>query len=159
MTRAQPPTDDELAALAVVAYRVAFRLTGVRADAEDVAQEAVARAVVRWGSVAGYAEAWVARVASNLALGLLRRRARRPIESPSHAPDPFLDDRLDLASALRRLPRRQREVVVLRYLADLSERQVADRLGCSTGAVKTHASRGLASLRVHLDVATLGGPE
>jgi RNA polymerase sigma factor (sigma-70 family) len=48
---------------------------------------------------------------------------------------------------LRRLPARQREVVVLRYVADVSEEDVASSLGISAGAVKAHASRGLARLR------------
>ena len=48
--------------------------------------------------------------------------------------------------AIRRLPKRQRTVVVLRYFEDLSERQVADVLGCSVGTVKSQASRALAKL-------------
>ena len=51
---------------------------------------------------------------------------------------------------LRSLSRRQREVVALRYLADLPEADVARALGCSVGTVKQHASRGLAALRVAL---------
>ena len=49
--------------------------------------------------------------------------------------------------ALGRLPRRQREVLTLRYYADLSEAQIADALGISAGSVKAHASRGLTALR------------
>ena len=52
-----------------------------------------------------------------------------------------------LVAALGRLPRRQREVLTLRYYADLSEAQIADALGISAGAVKAHAHRGLAALR------------
>ena len=52
-------------------------------------------------------------------------------------------------TALRKLPRRQREVVVLRYLADFSEADVAVALGCSVGTVKSQASRGLSALRNH----------
>jgi RNA polymerase sigma factor (sigma-70 family) len=66
-------------------------------------------------------------------------------------------ERMDLTRALRRLPRRQRQVVVLRYLADWSEIDVAGELGCSTGAVKSHASRGLAALRRHLAVHGVEG--
>jgi RNA polymerase sigma factor (sigma-70 family) len=57
---------------------------------------------------------------------------------------------VDLVRALRALPRRQREVVALRYLADRPEAEVADLLGCSAGAVKQHAHRGLAALRARL---------
>ena len=59
-------------------------------------------------------------------------------------------DRMELVAHLARLPRRQREVVVLRYLADLPEATVAAALGCSTGTVKQHASRGLCALRIGL---------
>ena len=57
-------------------------------------------------------------------------------------------------AALRRLPRRQREVVTLRYLADVPEAEVARLLGISAGSVKTHASRGLAALRLGLEELT-----
>jgi RNA polymerase sigma-70 factor (sigma-E family) len=53
--------------------------------------------------------------------------------------------------ALRRLPERQREVLVLRYYADLSEADIADTIGISRGAVKSHASRGMAALRTTLE--------
>lgn len=66
-------------------------------------------------------------------------------------PSGGLVTRLDLVEGLRRLPRRQREVVALRYLADVSEAETARLLGCSTGTVKTHAHRGLAALRLGLE--------
>lgn len=150
---------DAFADLAVVAHRVAYRLLGDRAEAEEVAQEALVRAYLRWRRVAPYAEAWVARVAANLALDRHRRRARQrrhdvqvTTAARSHAPDVAsgLVDRLDLVEGLRRLPRRQREVVALRYLADVSESETARLLGCTTGTVKTHAHRGLAALRLGL---------
>jgi RNA polymerase sigma-70 factor (sigma-E family) len=132
-----------------LAYRVAYRILGDRGDAEDVAQEALARAAVRWARLADRPEGWVSRVASNLAIDRIRRRRRtppRPI-GPFGAVDPHIGERGDLVTALRRLPRRQREVVVLRFLADMSEAQVAREIGCSVGAVKSHSSRGLAALR------------
>jgi RNA polymerase sigma factor (sigma-70 family) len=134
------------------AYRVAYRLLGQRADAEDIAQESLARAYVRWPKVEDYAEAWVSRVSVNLALDALRRSQRKARfyhrEALEH--DPRADERLDLGRALMKLPRRQREVVTLRYLADFSEASVAAELRCSPGAVKQHASRGLAALRREL---------
>jgi RNA polymerase sigma-70 factor (sigma-E family) len=60
-------------------------------------------------------------------------------------------ERAEVLAALRRLPRRQRETLVLRYYGDLSEIQIADTLGISQGAVKSHASRGLAALRTVLE--------
>jgi DNA-directed RNA polymerase specialized sigma24 family protein len=91
-------------------------------------------------------------VASNLAIDRYRRRKRAapPLTGPVGIVDPHLGERGDLVVALRRLPRRQREAVVLRYLADLSEVQVALEMGCSVGAVKSHGARGLTSLRRHL---------
>ena len=94
-------------------------------------------------------------MASNLAVDRYRRRARQPrvLSGPIGVVDDRIGERADLVAALRSLSRRQREVVVLRYLADLSESDVAEALGCSVGSVKTHASRGLAALR-----QLLGGP-
>ena len=60
-------------------------------------------------------------------------------------------EREDVIRALHRLPRRQREVLVLRYYVDLSEAQIADAIGISRGAVKSHASRGMAALRLSLE--------
>jgi RNA polymerase sigma-70 factor (sigma-E family) len=56
-------------------------------------------------------------------------------------------ERTHVMAALRGLPLRQREVLVLRYYADMSEAQIADTMGISPGAVKSHASRGIAALR------------
>jgi RNA polymerase sigma factor (sigma-70 family) len=147
--------EDRVPGLFDIAYRVAFRLSGDREMSEDIAQEIGARALVRWSRVEGYAEAWVARSAGNLALGQLRRRTRhRP--GPSTAPE-MTPDRLDVVQALRALPRRQREVVILRFVADLSEQQVADRLGCSVGAVKQHTHRAMAALRASSNLTLLEG--
>jgi RNA polymerase sigma-70 factor (sigma-E family) len=135
-----------------LAYRVAFRILGDRPEAEDVAQETLARAVLRWSKLEARPEGWVSRVASNLAVDHYRRRARgrRALSGPIGVVDDRMGERADLVAALRSLPRRQREVVVLRYLADFSEADVAAALGCSAGTVKTHASRGLAALRQRL---------
>ena len=140
--------DERFRVLYGSAYRVGYRILGDRADAEDVAQETLARAFLAWRRVAEHADPWVARVAANLAIDKWRRRARAPKPDAAEATvDPNVAERLDLVRALRALPRRQREVVVLRYVADQSEETVADALGCSVGSVKTHASRGLAALR------------
>ncbi len=64
-------------------------------------------------------------------------------------PDP---ERLDLYRALDALPRRQRDVLVLRHLADMSEAAVAEALGCSIGTVKSNASRARAALRAVLTI-------
>jgi RNA polymerase sigma-70 factor (sigma-E family) len=132
-----------------LAYRVAFRILGDRGDSEDVAQETLARAMIRWEQLQERPEGWITRVAVNLAIDRTRRRKRHLVSpaTPIGIVDPHIGERGDLVSALRRLSRRQREVVVLRYLGDMSEAQVAAELGCSVGAVKSHGSRGLATLR------------
>jgi RNA polymerase sigma-70 factor (sigma-E family) len=131
------------------AYRVAYRLTRSREDADDCAQEACARAYTDWKKLSrrGDVTPWVVRVSGNLAIDRWRKTKRsRGLTSSPDAPAAAAD-RVDLAHALDGLPRRQRDVVVLRYIADLSEATVASTLGCSVGTVKTHASRGLAALR------------
>ena len=146
--------------LYVRAYGVAYQLLGRRSESEDVAQETLARAFVRWRRIRSYAEAWVVRVAGNLAIDAWRRRQR--IESDADAesraessPGPD-GQRVDLHRALETLSRRQREVIVLRFLADLPEAAVAKALGCSVGSVKQHASRGLATLRASMTVDDAG---
>lgn len=145
--------DAMFAELHRAAYRVAFQLLGDRTEAEDVASEALARTYVRWRTVEQYAAAWASRVAANLAIDRIRRAKHlSKHEVPDHpgSGDAFAADRLDLQNALRALPRRQRDVVTLRYVADQSEDSVAAALGISVGSVKTHASRGLAALRARL---------
>ena len=56
-----------------------------------------------------------------------------------------------MLDALRTLPERQREVLALRYFLDLTEADIASTLGISRGAVKTHASRGVAALRTLME--------
>jgi len=134
-----------------LAYRVAYRLLGERSVAEDIAAETLARAYSRWSSVADHAEPWVVKVATNLTLDVGRHRAKeagRRVHIERVAPDPQIETRLDLQRALAALPRRQREVVALRFLGDFSEQATADALGIDVGTVKSHASRGLSRLRV-----------
>ena len=154
--------EDRFGDLAALSYRVAYRLTGDRETSEDLCQEALARAYRSWRRVAAYDEAWVARVTTNLVIGRWRKDRRlvvgtagdrgRPdapaLRVVANGVDPSV--RLELVAALRALPKRQREVVALRYLADLPEAAVAAALGCSAGAVKQHAHRGLAALRARL---------
>lgn len=136
--------------LRLAAYRAAFRLLGDREIAEDVAAETLTRGYARWPEVSDHALPWVIRVASNLALDHGRRRAResdRKVLIDRATPDPQLEERLDLQRALASLPRRQREVVVLRFLGDFSEQATASALGIDPGTVKSHTSRALARLR------------
>lgn len=119
-------------------------MLGDREQAEDIAQEAFARALVRWPKIARYdlPEAWVRRVALRLTIDASRRRRRASLAAALLAgrrregkPDPLASTALTLA--LMRLPLHQRQVVVLHYLADLPVHEIARDCGISDGAVRT----------------------
>jgi RNA polymerase sigma factor (sigma-70 family) len=148
--------EDRFDELWAVAYRVAYRVLGHNEEAEDVAQETLIRVGLRWPKVVAYAPAFTARVAGQRAIDVWRRRANAPgTEAPGSLGDiaSTIAERDELVHALRQLPTRQREVVILRYLADLSERDTALALGCTPGTVKQHATRGLGALRLGLPIA------
>ena len=141
------------------ARTVAHRILGDAAEAEDAAAEAFARALVSWRRVADlpYLDAWVLRVTANVAVDAVRRRKALPVAAiadtaASAGPDDVTVLRMALVAALAALPRRQREVIALRYLVGLSEEEIAASLGVSSGSVKRHAHRGMASLRRRLGV-------
>jgi RNA polymerase sigma-70 factor (ECF subfamily) len=122
-------------------------------DARDITQETFARAWQRWSSVSACdsPEAWVRRVATNLAVSRWRRArtarllAGRGDATANHVPE-ISTDTLALVAGLRTLPQRQRTVLVLYYLADLPVEQIAADPGCPAGSVKAWLSRGRAAL-------------
>lgn len=135
--------------------RTAVLLVGDRGHAEDLLQTALLRLAARWRS-AHDPEAYVRRVLVNLARDRWRRAARRvPEQALEHATDvstgrdpaDTVVDRDALRRALADLPRRQREVIVLRFFADLSVADTAQALRTSEGTVKAHTSRAVARLR------------
>lgn len=142
--------EDVFQELFVEAYEVATRILGNSGEAEDVAAETMARALERWRRVGAMrsTSGWVVRVSANLAIDVVRRRrfVERGSVDKSDRPDDA-DSRMAVREALRGLPRRQRDVLALRYLADLSEAEIAEVLGISAGSVKRHASRALEHLR------------
>lgn len=131
------------------AIAAAQRVSGDRGSAEDAAVAALAKAHRRWTRLShqSWREAWVLRVAVNEAIDTLPRRLVLPVvlDTQDHSDEVVL--RLTLRSALRSLPRRQQEVIALRYLVGLSEVEVARTLDISHGSVKTHLRRGLSVLR------------
>jgi RNA polymerase sigma factor (sigma-70 family) len=141
--------DEVFRDLFAIAYRVAYRSTGSAAESEEIAQETLTRALSRWSRVHEYAPAWVATVAIRLAIDASRRASRHPALVDSDRPSTVEDHerRMDLYDALRKLPKRQREALACRYLADLSDDETARLLQISTGSVKQHAARGLDALR------------
>lgn len=133
-----------------LAASLAYRIVGDRESAEDVAAEACARALARWGQVGRLAhrEAWIMRVTSNLALDAIKRKpAPSQLTVVASEVGDTVGLRLAVVVALRALPRRQREVILLRYLLDLPDRDIADALDIKEGTVRTHARRGLGALR------------
>jgi RNA polymerase sigma-70 factor (ECF subfamily) len=147
--------DEFFRAVYPAVYQAALRIVGDRGDAEDAAIEVLTRAFVRWPTLRSlpHRDAWVMRVVINEALSQLRRRRRTaPLGRQEEAlgTDDAAANRVTLVAALGLLPRRQREVIGLRYLADMSEADTADALGISTGTVKSHLHRATQSLRVSL---------
>lgn len=138
--------------LFLVAFRAAHRILGHREAAEDAAADALTAAHLHWPRIATlpHRDAWVVRVATNRALDIARRG---PEPLPAADPVRFEDGmatRLSVVRALRELPRRQREVVVLRMLVGLPVEDVAAVLGIGTGSVRTHLGRGMDRLRARL---------
>jgi RNA polymerase sigma-70 factor (ECF subfamily) len=126
-------------------------LTGSRQVAEDVVQEAFVRAYARWSHVVrcDQPDAWVRKVAVNLARSRWRHLRVRDRALPKLAPGPTtadLDEHADLAAALGTLPRGQRAALVLHHVAGLPVVEVADVLDTREGTVKSWLSRGRASL-------------
>ena len=129
--------------------------------AEEVAQDAFVALHRRWDSVRepDKALAYLRRSVVNGCRSAHRRRA----VAERHVPDPVrevdsaeasvvaAERRTEVLAALAALPRRQREVLVLRHWLDLSEADIAATLRISAGSVKTHSSRGLAALRTTLE--------
>ena len=139
--------------------RLATLLLRDRSRAEEIAQDALIAVHQRWDRIddPDRALVYVRRTVVNRSRSALRHRAvverhlthqRRPEHAPP-ADRPVLADvrRCLVLDALEELPRRQREVLALRYYLDLSEAAIAETLGISRGAVKSHASRGSAALR------------
>lgn len=149
--------------------RSAYLLTGDRAHAEDLLQTTLVRTARRWQTARAAPDAYAHRVLVNLLRDRHRRMGRRVTELPLAARDERLGaardhsdavvDRDAIIGAVKLLAPRQREVVVLRFYADLSVADTAAAIGASEGAVKTHTSRALARLReVLADARPTPGP-
>ena len=141
-------------------FRTTYAVAGDRQRTEDALQTAFAQAWSRWSRVSGTDDpvAYVRRMAVNAALARHRSAASRrevslPVVPETPAPDERVVDRDATGLAVRGLPPRQRAVVVLRYYEGLSEREIADVLGCRPGTVKSQASAALATLRAALGEA------
>jgi RNA polymerase sigma-70 factor (ECF subfamily) len=135
--------------------RHAYALTGNISDAQDITQEAFARAWQRWDKVRNLdsPEAWVRRVATNLATSRFRRDRTARVAAWQLVAGPVPEvspDTVALVAALKTLPERHRVVLVLHYLADQPVDQIAAELRCPVGSVKAWLSRGRAALTLLL---------
>ena len=141
--------------------RLSVLLVRDEATAEEVVQDSFVAMHGRWHTLEEphKALAYLRQTVVNRSRSVLRHqgvRARHPEEPPGDAPAADAatlarERRRTVLDALQRLSERQREVLVLRYYLDLDEAAIAEHLGISRGAVKSHASRGAAALRVLLE--------
>jgi RNA polymerase sigma-70 factor (sigma-E family) len=134
--------------------RLAVGLVGNEHDAADLVQDCLARMGLRWGNGSTISNPHAYARATLVNLNVSRvRRLRRELLVRTVPDRPGLDlagaGGLDawLEQALRRLPRRQRAAVCLAYLEDMPVSEIADALGCSVSAAKTHLARGRSALR------------
>ena len=149
---------DFVAARSAALLRVAYLVCGDLNLAEDLLQTTLTRTYLAWRRLDGIdsLEAYSRRVLLNTATSWWRRRWRgeRPTGDLPERPVSDQSDRVVERDAVWRLlcelPGRQRAVIVLRYYEDLSEAEIARELGLSVGTVKSHASRGLATLRARM---------
>lgn len=142
--------------------RTAFLLTRDAAFAEDLLQTALARSWSAWARIDDDPEPYVRRVLVNTYTSWWRRKWRGEVptdvlpereagsasSTAAASSGTSIEDRVVLWQALGRLTRKQRAVVVLRYLEDLTETETARILGVSLGTVKSQTSKALAALRV-----------
>jgi len=134
--------------------RVAIALTDTRQAAEDLLQAALERVLASPLRAVADTEGYLRRTMYNLAADGWRRRGRWRqrlplLQAAAHSVDDeaVVDLRDALARLLVQLPPRQRAVVVLRYWEQRTEAETAELLGCTTGTVKSNASKGLRKLR------------
>jgi RNA polymerase sigma-70 factor (sigma-E family) len=135
--------------------RAAYLLTGDRADAEDLLQNALLRVFRRWQTITGPPTGYAFAVLVNLSSDHRRWLRRRPRTvaneetAPPASADPVgqLLDRAEVVQAARCLPRTQQAVIACRYLLDLSVGETAAALDLPEGTVKSYTSRALRKMR------------
>ena len=157
--RARPGAEAAVAGLFAARYPELVRLAGLLGadDPEDIAQEAFARLLRRYGSLRdagaalGYVRATVCNLTRNRRRHLRAARLRTPAERPADVESSeqavlLREEQREVIAALGALPARRREAIVLRYWLGLTEAEIAAAMGVSAGTVKSQVSRGLAAL-------------
>lgn len=150
---AAPTFEAYVAARGRALWRSAWLLTGDEHRAEDLVQTALVKCWRRWDKIAadGSVDGYVRRALITTYTDWRRRKwngeTSTTVMPESWATEPDLALRRDVLTALSRLPKGQRAVVVLRYYDDLTEAQAAAALGVSVGTVKSQTARALATLR------------
>jgi RNA polymerase sigma-70 factor (sigma-E family) len=142
--------------------RIAYLISGDHHRAEELFQATLERTYRAWGRARdGDPFVYARRILANLKVDTWRRTRREVLRAQEDFPTGSVGDRTaevavrdELVRALLLLPVKQRRVVVLRHLLDLSEAEVADELGMPRGTVKSNASRGLSRLRAELTTTT-----
>ncbi|MBV9379430.1 MAG: SigE family RNA polymerase sigma factor [Streptosporangiaceae bacterium] len=144
--------------------RLAVLLVHDVQTAEEVVQDAFVAMHTGWRRLRDTEKAlsYLRQAVVNKSRSVLRHRTVIDKNAPKPAPDEpsaeqgaiALLERSAVVAALRGLPDRQREAIVLRYYADLSEAQIAAAMGISRGAVKSHTARGMSALRTVLEQET-----
>jgi RNA polymerase sigma-70 factor, ECF subfamily len=139
-----------------VVYRAALMLSSKKEIAEDATQEAFSRAFARWGRLSRqqWAAGWVMTTALNLCRRHLKN-SRRVDPEGSHDPGEVsgpTPQRADLFSALRELPSRQQQVVILHYFGDLSVHTVAELMNLTDGTVKSYLFRARTTMKQSLSI-------
>jgi RNA polymerase sigma-70 factor (sigma-E family) len=151
-----------VAARGAALLRFANLLTGDLHRAEDLVQDALAKACLRWDRIGriGEPDLYLRRMLVNGSRSWWRRRTNRelPVEGTTEwaTVDDFASasaQRDEMWRLIMALPHRQRAVVVLRYYEDLDDASIAEILNCTPGTVRTHAMRALNVLRTRYGVA------
>jgi len=157
---AAPPTFEQyVAARGMALVRFAILLTGDDHRAEDLVQDVLARAYLRWERIGrtDVPDLYLRRMLVNASRSWWRRRTNRelPVDRPAETPTTGdlgteSAERDAMWRLIARLPHRQRAVLVLRYYEDLDDATIAQILDCSAITVRTHAMRGLTTLRRYI---------
>ena len=145
--------DEFVAARSSRLLRTSYLLTRDHALAEDLLQTALTKAWFSWSRIAGDPEPYVRKILVNTFASWWRRKwngeqSHADVPDRAAASAASVDETQDLWTAMGRLPRRQRAVIVLRFMEDLTEAETARVLDVSVGTVKSQTSKALAKLRI-----------